>query len=306
MTDLNKFRGVFPPVPTIFHSDGRLDTVGMGALIDKLVNDGVDGMLILGSGGEFCHMPKAQRFEVAEFAVKHIAGRVPVLLGISSPSTQEVIEFGLHADTLGVDAVLVLNPYYALLNEEYMYNHFRTVAESIRSPVILYNFPVLTGQDISVKLIARLAKEVSNIIGIKDTVDNISHVREIMNQVRPMRPNFVVFSGYDEYMMDTLIMGGNGAIPATCNFASQITCGIYRAFKAKDYETMFELQRQLSRLSTVYSLETPFFGVIKQAIKLCGLHISTEVLAPVQMLSEEKKQQLMTVLTSAGIPYQDR
>ncbi|MBK5142731.1 dihydrodipicolinate synthase family protein [Budviciaceae bacterium BWR-B9] len=306
MADLNKFRGVFPPVPTIFHADGQLDTVGMGALIDKLVNDGVNGMLILGSGGEFCHMPKAQRFEVAEFAVKHIAGRVPVLLGISSPSTQEVIEFGLHADKLGVDAVLVLNPYYALLNEEYMYNHFRTVAESIRSPVILYNFPALTGQDISVNLIARLAKEVSNIIGIKDTVDNISHVREIINQVRPISSDFVVFSGYDEYMMDTLIMGGNGAIPATSNFASQITCGIYRAFKAKDYETMFELQRQLSRLSTVYSLETPFFGVIKQAIKLCGLNISTEVLAPVQKLSEEKKQQLMKVLTFAGIPYQDR
>ncbi|QBH96729.1 dihydrodipicolinate synthase family protein [Limnobaculum zhutongyuii] len=306
MTDLNKFRGVFPPVPTIFHADGRLDTVGMGALIDKLVNDGVDGMLILGSGGEFCHMPKAQRFDVAEFAVKHIAGRVPVLLGISSPSTQEVVEFGQHADKLGVDAVLVLNPYYALLNEEYMYNHFRTVAESIRSPVILYNFPALTGQDISVSLIARLAKEVSNIIGIKDTVDNISHVREVINQVRPIRPNFVVFSGYDEYMMDTLIMGGNGAIPATSNFAAQITCGIYRAFKAKDYETMFELQRQLSRLSTVYSLETPFFGVIKQAIKLCGLNISTEVLAPVKKLSEEKKQQLMKVLTFAEVPHQDR
>ncbi|MBK5072509.1 dihydrodipicolinate synthase family protein [Budviciaceae bacterium CWB-B4] len=306
MTDLNKFRGVFPPVPTIFHADGRLDTVGMGALIDKLVNDGVDGMLILGSGGEFCHMPKAQRFEVAEFAVKHIAGRVPVLLGISSPSTQEVIEFGLHADKLGVDAVLVLNPYYALLNDEYMYNHFRTVAESIRSPVILYNFPALTGQDISVNLIARLVKEVSNIIGIKDTVDNISHVREVINQVRPIRPNFVVFSGYDEYMMDTLIMGGNGAIPATSNFAAQITCGIYRAFKAKDYETMFELQRQLSRLSTVYSLETPFFGVIKQAIKLCGLNISTDVLAPVQKLSEEKKQRLIKVLTFAGVAYQDR
>lgn len=253
MADLSKFCGVYPPVPTIFHQDGRLDTVGMGKLIDKLIGEGVDGMLILGSGGEFCHMPKARRFEVAEFAVKHIAGRVPVMLGISSPSTEEVIEFGLHADSLGVDAVLVLNPYYALLSEEFMYNHFSRVARAVKSPVILYNFPALTGQDISVGLIKRLAENEPNIIGIKDTVDNISHVREIINQVRPVRSDFVVFSGFDEYMMDTLIMGGNGGIPATCNFASEITCGIYRACKAKDFNTMFSLQNRLSQLSTVYS-----------------------------------------------------
>ncbi len=305
MADLNKFRGVFPPVPTIFDTNGQLDTPGMGRLIDKLVDDGVDGMLILGSGGEFCHMPKEQRFEVAEFAVKHIAGRVPVLLGISSPSTQEVIEFGLHADKLGVDAVLVLNPYYALLNDDFIYHHFRTVAENICSPVILYNFPALTGQDISVDLIARLATDVANIIGIKDTVDNISHIRETVNQVRPIRPDFVIFSGYDEYMMDTLVMGGNGGIPATANFAPEITCGIYRAFKRKEYQTMFALQCQLSKLSTVYSLETPFFGVIKQAIRLTGLDISTQVLAPVKPLSSEKKQRLMKVLKYAGVAYQE-
>lgn len=304
MADLNKFRGVFPPVPTIVHQDGTLDTIGMGKLIDKVVADGANGMLILGSGGEFCHMPKALRFTVAEFAVKHIAGRVPVLLGISSPSTQEVIEFGLHADQLGVDAVLVLNPYYALLNEEYMYHHFRTVAENISTPVMVYNFPALTGQNISVNLLARLAQEVPNIIGVKDTVDNISHIREIINQVRPVRSDFVVFSGFDEYMMDTLIMGGNGGIPATANFASFITCGIYRAFQTHDYDTMFALQRQLSRLSTVYSLETPFFGVIKEAIRLCGLDISTEVLAPVKKLSPEKKQELIKVLRSAEVYQQ--
>ncbi|GKX54329.1 putative lyase YjhH [Leminorella grimontii] len=301
MADLSKFCGVYPPVPTVFHQDGRLDTVGMGKLIDKLVNEGVDGMLILGSGGEFCHMPKARRFEVAEFAVKHIAGRVPVLLGISSPSTEEVIEFGQHADALGVDAVLVLNPYYALLSEEFMYNHFSRVARAVKSPVILYNFPALTGQDISVGLIKRLAENEPNIIGIKDTVDNISHVREIINQVRPVRGDFVVFSGFDEYMMDTLIMGGNGGIPATANFASDITCGIYRAWKEKDYETMFNLQRRLSQLSTVYGLETPFFGVIKQAIRLSGLDISPEVLAPVERLSNEKTLKLVEVMERAGI-----
>ncbi len=155
-------------------------------------------------------MTNALRLETAEFCVRHINRRIPVLLGISSTSTQEVIEYGQHADRLEVDAVLVLNPYYARLTDEYIYHHFKTVANNIKSPVILYNFPALTGQDLSVDLITRLAQDHPNIIGIKDTVDNISHIREIINNVRPVRPDFVIFSGYDEYMMDTLILGGNG------------------------------------------------------------------------------------------------
>lgn len=299
--DLTKFHGIFPPVPTIVDADGRLDRNGMAALIDKLIGEGVDGLLFLGSGGEFSHMPKEMRFEVAEFTVRHVAGRVAVLLGISSPSTAETIEYGRHADSLGVDAVLVVNPYYALLAEDYICQHFRSVAEAIRTPVILYNFPALTKQNLGIDLVARLAREVPGIIGIKDTVDNASHVRELVNVVRPIRPEFVIFAGFDEYLMDSLVLGANGGIPATANFAASVTCGIYRAFVERDYETMFALQRRLARLSQVYDLETPFFGVIKTAIRLCGLEISNAVLAPVQPLSADKTRRLEEILRAAGV-----
>jgi len=298
---VSKFRGVFPPVPTVVDAMGRLDERGMAALIDKLIGDGVNGLLFLGSGGEFCHMPKEMRFKVAEFTVRHTAGRVPVLLGISSPSTAETIEFGHHADRLGVDAVLVVNPYYALLNDESIYNHFRSVAEAIKTPVILYNFPALTKQNLDVPLVARLATDVPRIIGIKDTVDNASHIREIVNVVRPQHPDFVIFAGFDEYMMDALVLGANGGIPATSNFAPSITCGLYKAFVEKDFERMFVLQRQLAKLSSIYELERPFFGAIKQAIRLCGLDISTAVLAPVQTLSVEKEKRLIEILEYAAV-----
>lgn len=298
---LSKLRGVFPPVPTIVDAGGRLDERGMAALIDKLIADGVNGLLFLGSGGEFSHMPKEMRFKVAEFTVRHTAGRLPVMLGISSTSTAETIEFGQHADSLGVDCVLVVNPYYALLSQDSIYNHFRSVAEAVRTPVMLYNFPALTKQNLEIPLVGRLASDVPNIIGIKDTVDNASHVREIVNVVRPRRPDFVIFAGFDEYMLDALILGANGGIPATCNFAPSVTCGLYKAFAEKDFERMFALQRQLAALSSVYGLESPFFGVIKQAIRLCGLDISTEVLAPVQKLSAEKIQQLTGILKKAGV-----
>ncbi|WP_320910157.1 dihydrodipicolinate synthase family protein [Citrobacter farmeri] len=301
MMQTEKFHGVFPPVPTIVNAQGALDKKGMATLLDHLIANQVNGVLLLGSGGEFCHMTKEQRLEAAEFCVQHINHRIPVLLGISSTCAQDVIHYGLHADRLEVDAVLVLNPYYARLTDDYIYHHFKTVAESIKTPVILYNFPALTGQDLSIDLITRLAHDIPNIIGIKDTVDNISHIREIINTVRPVRPDFVIFSGYDEYMMDTLIMGGNGGIPATANFAPQLTCGIYRAWCEKEYETLFRLQRRLSALSTIYSLDTPFFGIIKKAIQLSGIDIPVEVMPPVQPANEAHIASLKKVLQRAGL-----
>lgn len=297
---LQHLNGVFPPVPTIVDAGGRFDRTGQAALLDRLIAAGVNGLLILGSGGEFSHMPKAMRFEVAEFCVAHVAGRVPIMMGTSSPSTDEAIEYARHAEGLGVDALLVVNPYYALLSEAYIENHFRRIAASVATPLLLYNFPALTKQDLSVALIKRLA-DVPTIVGIKDTVDNLSHLREIINVVRPEHPDFVLFTGYDEYMMDGLILGANGGIPATCNFAPELTCGIYAAFKAKDWERMFALQRRLARIGGVYALDTPFFGVIKAAIRLTGLDVSAEVLAPAQKLDDARVAKLKALLAAADL-----
>lgn len=296
--NLKKFKGIFPPVPTIVDDNGDLDKIGMSNLLDHVIRSGANGMLILGSGGEFCHMTPELRREVAEFSVSYVNHRIPVMIGISSPSTKETIAYGNHAATIGADAVLVVNPYYALLNNDAIYNHYKIIGENVNLPVLLYNFPALTGQDIGIDNITRLAKDVPNIIGLKDTIDNISHTREVINQVHSFRSDFIIFSGFDEYMLDTLILGGHGGIPATFNFAPQITKGIYEAFINKDYETAFYLQRKLAKLMPIYSIESPFFGVIKQAIKLSGVDISTNVLLPVTELSEKKKEKIEQLLNN--------
>ncbi|CNC54376.1 dihydrodipicolinate synthase [Yersinia intermedia] len=298
VVNVNRFKGVFPPVPTVVDAKGQLDKTGMAKLLDHVIVQGAHGVLILGSGGEFCHMSHEMRLEVAEFCVRHIDGRVPVLLGIAVPGTAETIVYGQHAASIGVDAVLVVNPYYAQLNSDYLYHHYRTIAEALTLPVFLYNFPALTGQDIGLDVITQLAREVPNIVGIKDTIDNISHTREVINRVHAFRPGFIIFSGYDEYMLDTLILGGHGGIPATFNFAPEVTGGIYDAFINKEYEQAFVLQRRLAKLSSLYALETPFFGVVKEAINASGMSISTEVIAPTRKLSAEKINQVKEILNS--------
>lgn len=298
---LKVFKGIFPPVPTIVDDNGELDRAGMAVMIDHVISNGADGMLILGSGGEFSHFSSEQRKQIAEFSLQHVAGRVPVLIGIACASTAETIQLGKHAEKAGAQGVLVVNPYYAKLSEEARFTHYKRIAEALNVPVFLYNFPELTGQDIGLNVITRLAREVPNIVGIKDTIDNISHTREIINQVHCFRPDFIIFSGYDEYLLDTLMLGGHGGIPATFNFAPNITRGIYQAVQQNDLATAKALQQQLSGLSPLYALEQPFFGVIKTAIKLSGVDISTAVVPPALPLNEEKIAQVKNILSRISV-----
>lgn len=298
---LTRFKGIFPPVPTIVDESGNFDRSGMARMIDHVISNGADGMLILGSGGEFCHLSTAQRKEIAAFCLHHVAGRVPVLIGIASPGTAETIELGRHAHQAGANGVLVVNPYYAKLSDEARFTHYQRVAEALETPVFLYNFPDLTGQDIGLDIITRLARDVPNIVGIKDTIDNISHTREIINRVHTFRPDFIIFSGYDEYLLDTLLLGGHGGIPATFNFAPQITRGIYDAFVNNDLNRARAFQQQLAKLSPLYALEQPFFGVIKTAIKLSGVDISTAVVPPALPLNNEKTEQVRNILAHINL-----
>ncbi|MBP2641743.1 MAG: dihydrodipicolinate synthase family protein [Firmicutes bacterium] len=295
------FHGIIPPVSTIFTQEGKLDRAGMAKMIDHLINEGVHGLFFLGTGGEFSQMDQSLRLEVAEYCVKYTNGRLPVLVGIGSPGTQETINYGKHAQSIGADGVVVVNPYYVKLTEENLLCHYKKIASEINLPIMLYNFPALTGQDLHPQLVKRLVLECPNIIGIKETVDVIGHIREMIDTIKPIRPDFVVFAGYDECLLSTLIVGGAGSIPASANFAPSLTCGLYKAYQEKDYERLFELQQLISQLSIIYSMDSPFFSVIKEAIKMVGVDISTYSLPPAYPLSEEKKVQLQTILKKCNL-----
>lgn len=295
------FRGIIPPVPTILHEDGSLNREGMGNMIDFLIKGGVDTLFFIGSAGEFSQMSTEFRMEVAEFCVKYTGHRLPVIIGIAAPGTLETIRLGLHAQEIGADGVVVVNPYYAIHKPDNIYNHYKAIAEQVDLPIILYNFPALTNQDLSPELVKRLALEFPNIVGIKDTVDTMRHIRNVIHAVKPVRPDFAVFSGYDEYMLDTLIAGGDGAFPSSANFAPQIACGLYKAFAEKDGQRMIELQLQLSYIPALFGLESPFYSVVKESAKMVGISITTHVLPPAASLSEDKKAIIRQTLRKIGV-----
>lgn len=296
MKNKTQFHGIIPPVPTILFKEGKLDEKGMGNLIDFLIESKVDGLFFLGSGGEFAQMPVGLRKEVAEFATKYVNGRVPVLIGTATPSTNETIELSLHAKSIGADGVVVINPYYYKLTEDSLFQHFAEIAENVDLPIILYNFPEMTGQDLTPALVLKLVNQHPNIVGIKDTVQAVGHTREFIQVVKSQHPSFAVFSGYDEHLFNTLTLGGDGAIPLTAAFAPELTVGIYANYHQGDYAKAIELHRKLAEVVNLYKLDSPFMNVVKEAISLKGIEISTDVLAPVRPLSQEKKEQVKSFL----------
>lgn len=295
------FRGNIPPVPTIWTPQGQLDRAGMGRMLDFVIAGGADVVFCVGSAGEFSQMSEAQRREVAEFAVSHVAGRVPVLIGIASCSTDQAIAYGLHAKAIGASGVVAVNPYYALLLPDNIKLHYRRLAAAVDLPLILYNFPLLTGQDLSPAMIRELALECPNIVGVKDTTDTVRHIRDVIAAVKPVRPDFAVYSGFDEYMLETLIMGGDGCFPSALNFAPHIPVGLWRAFNERDGARMVELQRLLCLCPPMFSLESPFYAVVKEAAKMAGVDISTHVLPPAVPLTDEKRQKVRETLQKLGV-----
>ncbi|MEN6564860.1 MAG: dihydrodipicolinate synthase family protein [Veillonellales bacterium] len=297
-----RFHGIIPPVATIFTKEGKLDAAGMGRMIDYVIAGGVHGLFFLGSAGEFSNMSESLRKQTAEFCIRHTAGRLPALVGISALGTDETIMYGKHAKSIGADGVVVINPYYALLSEENLYNYFKTIAREVDLPIFIYHYPDVTGQAIPVRILKKLALDCPNIVGVKDTVDTLNHIRDAILELKTARPDFLVIAGFDEYILSTLILGGDGGVPASANFAPQITVGIYEAFQNKDYEQSFALQKRLAYIpQEIYPLAAPFYAVLKEAARMTGLDISTHVLAPAAPLSPEKKMLLRASLKKIGV-----
>lgn len=284
-----KFHGVIPPVPTILTNEGQINKEGMGNLIDFLITSGVDGLFFLGSGGEFAALPAEFKKEVAEFSTNYVAGRVPVLIGTGTPGTDETISLSLHAKEVGADGVVIINPYYYNLSEEDIFQHYSKIAQTVDLPIVLYNFPELTKQDLTPQLVLRLANAHSNIVGIKETVVSVAHIREMIQAVKPERQDFAIFSGYDEHFLNVLSLGGDGSIGATANFEPQFQVDLYRAFKNENYAEVIEAHRKISELMPLYKINSTFMNVVKEAIQLRGIDITTKVVTPTRPLSEEKK-----------------
>lgn len=291
-----QFSGIVPPVSTIFTADGQFDEAGTAALIDDLIKAGVDGLFFLGSGGEFSQLGVEERKTIAAFAIAHVDRRVPVLIGTGGTNARETIALSQHAQQAGADGLVVINPYYWKVSGQNLIRYYQQVAESVALPILLYNFPALTGQDLTPALVKTLVETCTNIVGIKDTIDSVAHLRSMILTVKAAHPHFSVLCGFDDHLFNTLLLGGDGIISASSNFAPQLSVKLLQAFRDGDLAQAAHYHQTLLQIPQIYQLDTPFVNVIKEAIVLCGRPLSTYVLPPAAPLDDARKAQLKALL----------
>src|SRR5215213_6004460 len=149
--------------------------------------------------------------EAAEGVMGIVGGRVPVLVGVGAPGTREAVELARHAEGVGADGVLVVTQFYWNVGEEALFAHFAAVARAVGIPVLIYNLPMLTGVDLSPSLVARVAGECPNMVGLKDTVTEYSHTVNVLREVKPGRPDFSVLAGFEDLILPSVLAGGDGS-----------------------------------------------------------------------------------------------
>ena len=229
-----QLRGCGTALVTPFGQDGSIDEAALRNLVAWQVESGVDFLVPCGTTGETPTLSHDEWLFVIDTTIEVVAGRVPIVAGATSNSTHDAVEKAKEvAARPGVNAILTASPYYNKPTQEGQYRHFRTIAEAVDRPLILYNVPGRTGANIEPATLARLA-EVPNIAGVKEASGNISQIAEVCNAVPE---HFLVFSGDDAITLPVIALGGIGIISVASNEIPREMAEITRAALNNDWTT---------------------------------------------------------------------
>ena len=289
------------PAVTPMNEDGTIDVQGAGKLYDYLIRGGVDGILVLGSIGEFFAIPLEQKKQLISLAIRKIDHRVPVIVGTADTVPENVTALSDYALANGADAVIVVPPYYFWLTGESLESYYDMLAGEIRGNLYIYNFPDRTGYPIPVEVIRRLALRHPNIIGCKDTISGMDHTRELIKAVKPLRPDFEIYSGFDDNFAHNVLSGGDGCIGGLSNLAPEVCSAWVSAIHRGDMEAVAEIQRKIDRLMSIYSVGTPFVPFIKRAMELRGIGVKSYASRPLPRAAGPEDQKLLAIMKDEGL-----
>ncbi len=287
--------GIIPAMVTPFDSSEQLNESALAMLVERLITDGVHGVFVLGSQGEYYALDAEEKRRAIEVTVAAARGRVPVYAGTGANTTRDAVQLTQMAERAGADAVSVLTPSFISPSQDELYEYYRAVASCTRLPVLLYSNPGRTGVNISVRLAARLA-ELDNVVGIKDSSGDLTTTASFINETPE---SFRVLAGRDTLVFATLLYGGAGAVAASGNVAARHLVRIYDAFVAGDMEGAKKAQTEIAPLRAAFSLGT-FPAVIKEALLMAGLDAGP-CRRPVGPLSQDARMQLRQVMGDLGL-----
>ncbi|AJC81047.1 dihydrodipicolinate synthase 3 [Rhizobium etli bv. phaseoli str. IE4803] len=246
------FKGSITALVTPF-LDGKVDEEAYTSLVEWQIAEGSHGVVPCGTTGESPTLSHAEHKRLVERTVEVARGRVPVIAGAGSNSTDEAIDFSRHAQAAGADALLIVAPYYNKPTQEGLYQHFRAIDAEVSLPIIVYNIPPRSVIDISVDTLARLRRDCRNVVGVKDATANL--LRPSLERMACGR-DFNLLSGEDGTALGYMAHGGHGCISVTANVAPRLCAQFQTACLSGDFRRALELQDRLMPLHRALFLET--------------------------------------------------
>ena len=263
-----KFSGSYVALVTPFNEDGSVNFEKLRELTAWHVAEGTDGIVALGTTGESSTMSHEEDDEVVRCVLETVNGRIPVICGAGSNSTQTQLEKSKKYHDMGADGLLLISPYYNKANDEGMYRHFAAVADTVDTPIILYNVPGRTGCSISPAVVERLAAH-PNVAGIKEASGNMSYATQIAHLISD---DFCMFSGNDDIILPMMSLGACGVISVWANVCPKQCHDLVAAFNAGDIKTARELQlKYLNLINALFCEVNPI--PVKEAMNQLGMGV---------------------------------
>jgi 4-hydroxy-tetrahydrodipicolinate synthase len=302
MKNTKQFRGVGVALVTPFNSDGSIDEPSLERLVDFQIEQGTDFLVPCGTTGENPALSQDEHRRVVEVVVRRAKGRVPVLAGAGSNSTQKAIELALLAIDLGADGALTITPYYNKPTPDGLRRHFGLQAEAIEKkrsgfPMIMYNVPGRTGVNMTNATTLQIAREVPNVIGVKEASGNMEQILSIL---RDRAEGFLVLSGDDAWTLPLCAAGGDGIISVAANEIPKWMHEMTAAALRGDFAASRAVHNRILPLMTGNFIESNPIPV-KAAMKMLGIIPSDTVRSPLAPISEANRKKLEGILRECGL-----
>ncbi|MBR3297477.1 MAG: dihydrodipicolinate synthase family protein [Firmicutes bacterium] len=269
---------IITPTVTIFNDYETPDYEGCKKVIDFLIEGGVDGILVLGSTGEFTVLHKDEKRRLFEFYRDYVGDRVELYAGTRCMPFKDTVELSNLATEMGYKGSLVIGPYYYAVDPESYFIYYNELAKNAKGDIYIYNFPARSGSSITPDLLKRLTEANDNIVGLKDSVPTFDHTASLFKVIDPNR--FQLYSGFDDNYLLNIQNGGAGGIGGLSNIVPEIWSRMVRATNEGDKDTEARCYALIISLMPIYSMCTNSTFVMKQVLKHRGLDINTRCIFP--------------------------
>ena len=295
-----KKANILTPVVTAFDKYGNIDIQANMNIYEYLIKGGVNGLVIMGSTGEFFGMRMEQKKQLIDLAVRY-AYRIKIIIGTGCMRVDDTVELSNYALKAGAHGVMIVSPYYFKLSAASLESYYNAVASQIKGNIYVYNYPERTSHDLSPELALKIVRKNKNIIGYKDTVTNFEHTRKLIDVMREEFPDFIILSGFDEFLLHNVLSGGDGCIGGLSNLYPELFKNLVDGINERNMEKAFKYQQLIDQTSKLYDVAMPVIPAIKKAMMLRGVNLQDYCIPPLVSGNGEETQKIKEIMSKIDI-----